>query len=81
LEARQPEVEEQPVNSPEPRRRRDRGQLPEVGLAEDEAIAEPIEASSDSGDGRPVGVETEEAAIRVARLQDPLGIRPTTVEE
>ena len=33
----------------------------------------------DSGDGRPIGVETEEAAIRVGRLQDPLGV-PTAAE-
>ena len=33
----------------------------------------------DSGDGRPIGVETEEAAIRVGRLQDPFGV-PTAAQ-
>ena len=58
----------------------DRREFAEVGLAQDQAIPETgAEATVHSGDGRPIGVETEEAAIRVGRLQDPLGV-PTAAE-
>ena len=80
LEARQPEVEQAAVDGVEAVVGRDGRELAEVRLAEDEAIAEPgPEAGVDPGDGRPIGVETEEAAIRVGRLQDPLGV-PTAAE-
>jgi hypothetical protein len=48
-------------------------------MAKHETIAEPDEALTNPGDGRPVSVETEEAAIRVRRLQDPLGV-PTAAD-
>ena len=52
-------------------------EIAEVGLAEAQpvAVARP-EPVPDSGDGRPIGVETEEAAIRVGRHQDPRGVAP-----
>src|SRR5439155_23691893 len=75
LGAREPEIEEQAVDGAEARRRCDVCEIPEVGLAQDEPVAEArSEATIDPGDGRPVGVETQEAAIRVGRLQDPLGV-------
>ena len=59
---------------------RDHGEVAEVRLAQDEPVAEAwTEPCEDSGDGRPIGVETEEAAIRVVRLQDPLGV-PTAAQ-
>ena len=80
LEAAQAEVEERAVDLAEAGRRRDVRELAEVRLAQDEAIPEPgLETTGHSGDGRPIGVETEEAAIRVGRLQDPLGV-PTAAE-
>ena len=75
--AAQAEVEEGPVDGPEPGNRGHRREVAEVRLAEHEAVAEAgLEASGHSGDGRPIGVETEEAAIRVGRRQDPLGVAP-----
>ncbi len=55
-------------------------ELAEVRLSQDEpvAVARP-EPRLDSGDRRPVGIEAEEAAIRVGRLQDPLGV-PTAAQ-
>jgi hypothetical protein len=80
LEARQPQVEQQPVDRAEARVRGDVLELPEVRPAEDQPVAEPRpQPGVDSGDGRPVGVETEEAAIRRGRLQDPLGV-PTAAD-
>ena len=61
-------------------RRCDPGEIAEVRLTQDEAVPEAgSEATVHSGDGRPIGIETEEAAIRVGRLQDPLGV-PTAAE-
>ena len=58
----------------------DVGEVAEVRPAQDQAVPEAgAEATVHSGDGRPIGVETEEAAIRVGRLQDPLGV-PTAAE-
>ena len=79
LVAGQAEVEQEPVDGRETRRRRDGPQLAEVRLAKNQPIAESGEALSDSGDGRPVGIETEEAAIRIGRLQNPLGV-PTAAD-
>src|SRR6476646_69068 len=80
LEAREPEVEEHPVDGAEAGLRGDRRELPEVRLAQDESIPESgLEATGDSGDGRPIGVEAEEAATRRGRLQDPLGV-PTAAD-
>src|SRR5439155_12893526 len=80
LEARQAEVEQEAVDGGEARVGGDRPELAEVRLAEHEPIAEAgSEATVHSGGGRPIGVEAEEAAIRVGRLQDPLGV-PTAVE-
>ena len=77
LEAREPEVEQAAVDRPEALLRRDRRQLPEVRLAEPEPVPEPgPEAGADPGDGRPIGVETEEAAIRVGSFEDSLGVAP-----
>jgi hypothetical protein len=80
LEAGQAKVEQAAVHEREPGGRGDRRQVPEVRLPEDESIAEPgVQPLPDSGDGRPIGVKAEEAAIRVARLQDPLGV-PTAAQ-
>ena len=53
-------------------------QLAKVRLPETEPIPEAgREPGPDSGDGRPIGVETEEAAIRVAGGQDSFGVATT----
>ena len=64
LETRQTEVEQHPVDLAEARRRRDFHQLAEVGLPQDRPVAEACQPVRASGDGRPVGVYSEEAAIR-----------------
>src|SRR5206468_5340169 len=75
LEARQAEVEQHPVDRAKAGLGSDRSELAEVRPAEHEPIAESgAEATVHSGDGRPIGIEAEEAAIRVGRLQDPLGV-------
>ena len=58
LEAGQAEVEQQPVNRAEARLRRDRPQLPEVRLSENEAIAEP----SQPAESRYFDIEANKAA-------------------
>src|SRR5579862_4006679 len=66
LEARQAQVEEAAVDRRETRLGGHRLELPEVRLAEDEPIAEATaEPCPNPGDGRLVGVDPEEAAIRV----------------
>ncbi len=80
LLARQAKIEVQAVHRREPGGRGDVGQLAKVRLAQHQAVAEALsEATIHSGDGRPVGVETQEAAIRIGRLQDPLGV-PTAAD-
>jgi hypothetical protein len=80
LEARQAEVEQEAVDGLEPGVRGDRRKLAEVRLPQHQAVAESRpQAGVDPGDGRPIGVEPEEAAIRRRRLQDPLGV-PTAAE-
>src|SRR5439155_20913156 len=78
LVTRQAEVEEEAVDRPEARVRRDRAELAKVRLAEDETVAEPGEPPTNPGDGRPISIETEEAAIRIGRLQHPLGVPTAT---
>ena len=80
LVAGKPEVEEAAVDGLESRFGRDGREVLEVRPAQDEAVAEACsEATVRSGDGRPIGIEAEEAAIRVGRLQDPLGV-PTAAQ-
>ena len=69
-----------PSTAPKPASGATSVELPEVRLAQDQPVAEPRpQPGVDSGDGRPVGIEAEEAAIRVGRLQDPLGV-PTAAD-
>ena len=80
LEARQPEVEQGAVDGAEAGRRGDLGQLTEVGLAKHESVAVArAKTSLDTGDRCGVCVETQEAAIGIGRLQDPLGV-PTAAQ-
>ena len=75
-----PRSNRQPSASAKPASGATRGEFAEVRLAQDESVAEArAESGLDSGDGRPIGVETEEAAIRVVRFQDPLGV-PTAAQ-
>src|SRR5439155_18524798 len=77
LEARQPEVEEAAIDRVEALLGRYRCELAEFRLAEAESITEPwAETGPDPGDGRLVGVETEEAAIRIGGLDDAFGVAP-----
>ena len=68
------------VDGAEAGRRGDLGQLTEVRLAKDEsvAVARP-ETRLDTGDRCGVCIETQEAAIGIGRLQDPLGV-PTAAQ-
>ena len=80
LVAREAEVEERAVDGTEPSLGGDGRQVAEVRLPDDQAVAEAWpESVGHSGDGRPIGIKTEEAAIRVGRLQDPLGV-PTAAQ-
>ena len=80
LEARQAEIEEGAIHGAEAGSRGDVGQLAKVGLAEDEAVpVEGAKSGPDTGDRSGVCIETQEAAIRIGRLQDPLGV-PTAAQ-
>jgi hypothetical protein len=69
------EVEQESVDEPEAGRRRHLGQLPEVGLAEDEAITEGgLQARGDPGNRRRIGVEAEQPAVGRRRREDSLGM-------
>ena len=75
LVARQAEVEEAAVHGTEALGRRDFSELAEVRLAQAQPISEARpEPVPDSGDGRPIGVEAEQAAIRVGGPQDSLRV-------
>src|SRR5205814_953641 len=79
LEAGEPEVEQATIDRPEAGLRGHGAELSEVRLLQDEAIAEALEPRPHSRDGRRVGIETEETAIRIGGLQDPLGV-PTAAD-
>ena len=68
-----------PSTAPKPASGATVGELPEVRLAQDQAIAEAGQADPDALDGGRVGVEAEDAAIGAGGLQDPLGV-PTAAE-
>src|SRR3990172_7159232 len=78
LVARESEVEEDAIDLREPGGGGDRAHLAEVRLAKDDTVAESRESLSCSGDGRPVRVEPDQAAIRRGSLQDPLGMPTAT---
>ena len=79
LERRQPEVEQRAVHGAEARPGRDRGQLPEVRPAQDQAIAEAGQADPDPLDGDGVRVQAQHPAVGAGGLQDPLGV-PTAAD-
>ena len=70
----QPEVEQDAVGRAEAGSAATFVQFFEVGLAQRDSIAELGQSIARSGDGRPIGIEPEQAAIRRIGLQDPSGV-------
>ena len=69
-----------PSTAPKPAAGATVAELAEVGLAKDESVAVArAETGLDTGDRGGVGIETQEAAIGIGRLQDPLGV-PTAAQ-
>jgi hypothetical protein len=79
LEGAQSEVEEDAVDGLEAGGRGDLVELFEVRLSKRYPLAERRQADLASGDGRLIGIQSEQAAIRRIRLQDPDGV-PSTAE-
>ena len=79
LEGAQAEVEEDAIDGSEAGRRGDLVELLEVRLPQRRPLAERRQADLASGDGRLIGIQSEQAAIRRIRLQDPDGV-PSTAE-
>jgi hypothetical protein len=79
LEGAQPEVEEDAVDRAEAGRGGDLVDPLEVRLPERRPLAESLEAVLAPGDGRLIGIQSEQAAIRRIRLQDPDGV-PSAAE-
>ena len=79
LETRQAEVEQHAVDPCKALLGRNAAELAKVRLAKDHAVTEALQAKTNSGDGRPIGVQSKKAAIRRGRLQDPFGV-PTAAD-